>query len=326
MGQLFTLGAEGNKCIHYDECPMFNHGMISSTVANQNPYDFGFLYYVKNPMGGAVKKNYLVGTCIYDFDHIYYVGKQNDKLFYLGDDFFAQYKFDSSGTYKSYGNYGSYKLFNSEKLMHSDDEDYLSLNPIATIHNDSGSWYSFYNSMNSSRNIGGGFNISYRKPNSDPDNIYVYLINHALDTSYFRIYDLTDSDVLCYDHKAVKYNILRAYDMGDCYNYRSTDGFVYISIIFNNIGTNSTSGEYSLRYGFDTWIYIYSSGGGFQGKTVNVQKYNYNNQSTPISTTYTFDHEDDNTRDHNIGYNVIGLPVFDWSSSYIVNYYDINIS
>ena len=123
-------------------------------------------------------------------------------------------------------------------------------------------------------------------------------------------------------------NILHAYDMEDGYSYLNNDGSINISIIFNNIGKNSTSNEYSIFYGTKTWIYIYSSAGNFQYKKALVQKYNDDYPTTPYEVTYTFDHNDDNI---NIGYNIIGFPIFEWRSTsgaqgYLLNYYNILIS
>ena len=324
MGSILTRGGSSlNKCIHWDETYKKIHRMtqpsyMNKAFANQNPDDFGFLYYVDPYLPKTFE---LVGTLIYDFDKFSHYSNSNQSP-YLCDESGAQYIFDSSGPYKSYENYGSYKLFDSEKLIRSDDHNYCNLNPTTTIYNNSGSW----RKPTSANPIGGGFTITFDPLTSSGanENIYVYLTNGPLRTHYFNLFDMTDPEVLCTNHYALQNNILRVYDMGNPYNYRASDMHAYISIIFNNIGYNSTSGYYSIFYGFNTWIYIYFSAGSCMRKTANVSKYNYNNTTASIISTYTFDHYDDN-----IGYKIIGFPMFDYQNTgsigRIVNYYDIVI-
>ena len=318
--------SSSNKCIHYDESKEFSHGMWSVAnsiliyTPNRNPDDFGFLYYVD---GGYLKPS---GSCIYEFDYYCIYNEYRSSLQYLCDDHGNQYTFGTGATYKSYNNSGSYRSIDSEKLIHDYNYLVLSLNPTSNkIYNNHGNWYG----NNPQTQIGGGFNITYYP--SSHDNIYVYLTNGPLKTSYFTLYDMTNPDVLAGNATgnpsgALYNNILHAYDMGDCYNYRdNSDGSVNITIIFNNIGKDLDSNTYSLFYGTNTWIYIYSSAGNFRRKKALVQKYNDDYPTTPYEVTYTFDHNDDN-----IGFNIIGFPLFEWRSTgsrgYLVNYYDILIS
>ena len=174
-----------------------------------------------------------------------------------------------------------------------------------------------------------GVNITYYPKSPYHDNIYVYLTNGPLKTSYFTLYDMTNPDALSGNATgnksgALYNNILHAYDMGDCYNYRdNSDGSVNITIIFNSIGKDLDSNTYSLFYGTNTWIYIYSSADNFRYKTASVKKYNDDYPTTPYEETYTFDHNGDN-----IGYDVIGFPIIEYYSggAYVTNYYNINIS
>ena len=318
-----------NKCIRYDESKEFSHGMWSVAndffiyTPNRNPDDFGFLYYVDPSMG--LKPS---GSCIYEFDYYCIYNENRSSLQYLCDDRGNQYVFNSTATYKSYNNSGSYRSIDSEKLIHDNNYMVLSLNPTSNkIYNNNGNWYG----RNPQTQIGGGVNITYYPKSPYHDNIYVYLTNGTLFTNYFTLYDMTNPDVLAGNatgHRsgALYNNILHAYDMGDCYNYRdNSDGSVNITIIFNNIGKDLDSNTYSLFYGTNTWIYIYSSAGNFSGKKAIVQKYNDDYPTTPYEVTYTFDHCDDN-----IGHNIIGFPMFEWRSTgsmgYLVNYYDILIS
>lgn len=304
---------------HYYNFKEFSHGMWNINWPNQNPNDFGYIYYIQNG-----SKN-LVGTCIYEFDYYSFYNDGASSCKYLGDDRGNQYVFNNSATYKSYNNSGSYRSIDSEKLIHGNNLNTLSLNPTSnTIYNNRGNWYAH----NITSSIGGGFNITYYP--SSHDNIYVYLTNGPLKTNYFTLYDMTDTDALAGNATgnpsgALYSNILHAYDMGDCYSYLNNDGSIAISIIFNNIGKNSISNEYSIFYGTKTWIYIYSSAGNFRRKKALVQKYNDDYPTTPYEAIYTFDHNDDN-----IGYNIIGFPLFEWRSTgskgYLVNYYNILIS
>ena len=321
MAQLLRINGSAGYYAHYYNFRDFSHGMWSNPVENQNPNDFGYIYYFQNG------NRYLVGTCIYEFDYYCFYNEGSSSSKYLCDDRGNQYVFNNSATYKSYNNSGSYRSIDSEKLIHTNNLNTLSLNPTSnTIYNNHGNWYSH----NITSSIGGGFNITYY-PSSN-DNIYVYLTNGPLKTNFFTLYDMTNPDVLCGNATgrpsgALYNNILHAYDMGDCYNYRdNSDGSVNISIIFNNIGKNSISNEYSIFYGTKTWIYIYSSAGNFQRKKALVQKYNDDYPTTPYEKVYTLDHYDDN-----IGYEVIGFPLFEWRSTsgakgYLVNYYNILIS
>ena len=319
MAQLLRITGSAKYYAHYYNFRDFSHGMWSTTVENQNPNDFGYIYYVQNG-----SKN-LVGTCIYEFDYYCFYNDGGSSSKYLCDERGNQYVFNSSATYKSYNNSGSYRSIDSKKLIHSNNLNTLSLNPTSnTIYNNRGNWYAH----NITSSIGGGFNITYYP--SSHDNIYVYLTNGPLKTSYFTLYDMTDTDALAGNATgnpsgALYSNILHAYNIEDCYSYLNNDGSVNISIIFNNIGKNSTSNEYSIFYGTKTWIYIYSSAENFRRKKALVQKYNDDYPTTPYEVTYTFDHNDDN-----IGYNIIGFPLFEWRSTgsrgYLVNYYDILIS
>lgn len=312
--------ASQKQYAHYYSFKEFSHGMWNVDFENQNISDFGYLYYVKNG-----NKN-LVGSCIYEFDYYSFYNDGSSSSQYLCDDRGNQYVFNNGATYKSYNNSGSYRSIDSEKLIHANNLNTLSLNPTSnTIYNNHGNWYSH----NITSSIGGGFNITYYP--SSHDNIYVYLTNGPLKTSYFTLYDMTDINALAGNATgnpsgALYSNILHAYDMGDCYSYLNNDGSINISIIFNNIGKNSISNEYSIFYGTKTWIYIYSSAGNFRRKKALVQKYNDAYPTTPYEVTYTFDHNDDN-----IGYNIIGFPLFEWRSTsgakgYLVNYYNILIS
>lgn len=320
MAQLIRITGSAKYYAHYYNFRDFSHGMWSTTVENQNPNDFGYIYYVQNG-----SKN-LVGTCIYEFDYYCFYNDGGSSSKYLCDDRGNQYVFNNSATYKSYNNSGSYRSIDSKKLIHNNNLNTLSLNPTSnTIYNNRGNWYAH----NITSSIGGGFNITYYP--SSHDNIYVYLTNGPLKTSYFTLYDMTDTDALAGNATgnpsgALYSNILHAYDMGDCYSYLNNDGSINISIIFNNIGKNSTSNEYSIFYGTKTWIYIYSSAGNFRRKKALVQKYNDDYPTTPYEVIYTFDHNDDN-----IGYNIIGFPLFEWRSTsgakgYLLNYYNILIS
>ena len=317
MGQLLK---SSKKCMHYDDHPTFSHGMRDNSISNQNPDDFGFLYFLKIGKIGTTKT--LKGTCIYDFDKFSsYRGYDVD---YLCDERGTQYSFGIGEPYKSYGSYGSYKLLDSEKLIHDDDFSYCYTHKTVSK-NDYGNW-SYGKRYGGT--YGGGIFITYTPSLSTHDIIYVYLTNGPLRTNYFTLYDMTDPDVLSgtatgHYSGAASNNILHVYDMGDCYNYLSDGGFVDIAILFNKIGKHSTSNKYSIFYGYSTWIYIYSLAGNFRGKIASVKKYNYDNQSTPIQTSYVFDHTD-----NNIGYNIIGLPMFDLdpNKAYMPNYYDITIS
>ena len=312
MEQLIRSNWGGNEYYaHYYNFKEFSHGAFSTAIKNQNPGDFGFIYYVTN---GAYTG--IVVSPIYEFD--YYSEIDGDYIDYLCDENGYQYNVNKYTNDK-------YKKFDSEKLIREDDYMYISLRPFNTIYNNYGSWKEDDSFPD---DFGGGVRLRYMPSSSPHDNIYVYLSNNNVYTGMFdpdSSVDMTDPNVLngntWDEHFAVTNEILHAYDMGDGYNYRNTDGSVTVEIFFNNIGLNSSTGEYSIFYGFNTWIYIYSSGGNFRGKRARVRTYNYNNQTTPIETFYTFDRITNNT-----GYNIIGFPIFTWSGgSQIVNYYDIYI-
>ena len=318
MGQLLT---SSKKCIHWNEfTPTFSHGMRDSSISNQNPDDFGFLYFLKTTNMGTTKT--LKGTTLYEFDK--FSGQYGSTLEYLCDNCGAKYFFWStdttSGNNETYKDYGSYEVFDAEKLIHNDNIGTIDLSPTTTIYNNRGNWsYGQY----WGGTYGGGIMLTYTPSVYKHDNIYVYLTSGPMNTNYFTLYDMTDPDVLS-DSTALYNNILHAYDMGDCYNYISDGGFVDIAVVFNKIGQHSTSGEYSIFYGFDTWIYIYSTTSNFRNKTASVKMYNNDYPTTPYEKTYTFDHFDDY-----IGYNVIGFPIFTnyiYNGPQIVNYYDITIS
>ena len=121
---------------------------------------------------------------------------------------------------------------------------------------------------------------------------------------------------------ALENNILRVYSTDNTNNYRNTNGYVNIHIPFNCIGRSTDSRYYSIFYGVNTWLYLYSSASQFKGKRAQVITYN---SSATIGTRaiYNFGAMTDN-----IGYNVIGFPIFkkEDAGSYMVNYYTINVS
>lgn len=121
---------------------------------------------------------------------------------------------------------------------------------------------------------------------------------------------------------ALQNNILRVYSTGNTNNYKNTNGDVNIHIPFNCIGRSTDSGYYSIFYGVNTWLYLYSSASKFQGKMARVTTFN---SRTPggTHTNYRFGAITDN-----IGPNVIGFPIFEnvGAGSYMVNYYTINVS
>lgn len=313
MGKL--IRSSNNKYMRYYEHWTFNHMMVSGWAVNQNPYDFGFLYFVQNG------NNNLVGSCMYEFDMFSDVNTYLGIMKYLCDDYGRHYDMDSM----------SYKSLDIRKLIHGDDYYPIDLYAQASadkyIYNNYENWV-ISNSTNSIE-YGGGFNLTYW-PSSFYDNIYVYLTNNAIYPDYFDSYDMTDPYTLgggtSGDSIALENNILHMYSMGNVNDYLNDDGSVTIRITFNNIGYNQSSGEFSIFYGFNTWIYVYSSDGGFQGKNAYVKKYNYNYPATsPFKTSYSFSTSKDNVN-QNIGTNLIGFPIFDWTpDAYIVNYYDIEI-
>lgn len=297
---------------HYYNFKEFNHGTWTNIVENQNPNDFGFIYYVTN---GAYTG--IAISPIYECD-----------LYSEIDDHYISYLCDENGYQYNVNKYtdDTYIKFDSEKLIREDDYMYINLTPYNTIYNNYGAWKE---DTSSPDDFGGGVRLRYMpRPSSPNDNIYVYLANHSVYTGMFdpnSSIDMTDPNVLngnaWGEPFAVTNEILHAYNMGDCYDYRNSDGSVTVEIFFNKIGKHPKTNEYSIFYGLNTWIYIYSSAGNFRGKRSRVRNYNYNNQTTPIETYYTFDHVDDY-----VGYNVIGFPIFTWAGgSYIVNYYDIYI-
>ncbi len=310
------LRTSSEKCIHYYERKFFQHGMWGIDFENQNLKDFGYIYYIQNG-----SKN-LVGSCIYEFDYYSIYNENISTLEYLCDERGNQYVFKTTATNPSYNKCGSYRSIDSEKLIHNNNFLNLSLNPTSnTIYNNRGNWYGH----NITSSIGGGINITYTPSVSGNDNIYVYLTNGNIPTSYFELYSGTDPDELSGNGQALYNNILHAYVIGNSYDYLSKDRSANISIIFNNIGKNPTSNKYSIFYGFNTWVYIYSPAGSFRYKKALVQKYNYDNPTTPYEKVYTLDHYD-----NNVGYGIIGFPLFEWRSTgsmgYLVNYYNILIS
>lgn len=313
MGKL--IRSSNSKYIRYYDHWTFNHMMISGSAANQNPYDFGFLYFVQNG------NNNLVGSCMYEFDMFSDVNTYLGTMAILCDDYGRHYDMDSM----------SYESLDIRKLIHGDDYYAIDLYAQASadkyIYNNYENWI-ISNSMNSIE-YGGGFNLTYW-PSSFNDNIYVYLTNNGLYPDYFDSYDMTDPYTLgggtSGNSIALENNILHMYSMGNVNDYLNDDGSLTIRIAFNNIGYNQSSGEFSIFYGFNTCIYVYSSGGGFQGKTACVKKYNYNYPATsPFVQYFDFSMSKDNVN-NNIGTNLIGFPIFDWTpDAYIVNYYDIEI-
>ena len=296
---------------HYYNFKEFNHFLLTYTFENQNPYDFGFIYYVTNDSYTRI-----VTSAIYECD-----------LYSEIDGHYISYLCDENGYQYNVNKYTDdiYIKFDSEKLIREDDYMYINLTPYDTIYNNYGAWKE---DASSREDFGGGVRLRYMPSSSPHDNIYVYLANHSVYTGMFdpnSSVDMTDPNVLngnaWGEPFAVTNEILHAYNMGDCYNCRNSDGSVTVEIFFNKIGKHPKTNEYSIFYGVNTWIYIYSSAGNFRGKRSRVRNYNYNNQTTPIETYYTFDHIDDN-----IGYNIIGFQIFKWAGgSYIVNYYDIYI-
>lgn len=277
---------------------------------NQNPNDFGFLYYYQSGGYSAI-----AGTCIYDFDKYSNYNKRDGIIDYLWDDYGNQYDF-SSGSYRSVG---------SNKLIHESDYKSINLNPTSTgsvsrIDNNCSNWPKKGGSANS---FGGGVNLTYRPTSSD--HIYIYLTNGPLSIGDFDHYDMTDPYVLGGDtgnSVALQNNILRVYSTGNTMDYRNTNREVSIHIPFNCIGRSSDSGYYSIFYGLNTWLYLYSSKSHFQGKKARVITFN---SHTPGGATalYSF-----GAMTNNIGYNVIGFPIFKKgdAGSYMVNYYLINVS
>lgn len=308
MGQLFTNNK--GKCERYDEQGTFNHNIGSNYILNQNPNDFGFLYYYKSN-----SYNKIIATLIYDFDKYSYYKGRDGIIDYLCDDYGNQYDF-SSGSYRSVG---------SNKLIHDSDYKSINLNPTSTgsvsrIDNNCGNWPKKGGDTGS---FGGGVNLTYRPTSSDY--IYIYLTNGPLDVGAFDHYDMTDHYVLGGDpgdSVALRFDILRVYSTGNTTNYRNTNGEVSIHIPFNCIGRISDSGYYSIFYGLNTWLYLYSSASHFQGKKARVITFN---SRTPggASALYSF-----GAMTNNIGINVIGFPIFKKgdAGSYMVNYYSINVS
>lgn len=315
MGKLRT---SSEKCIHYYERKFFQHGMWGIDFENQNLKDFGYIYYIQNG-----SKN-LVGSCIYEFDYYSIYNGNISTLEYLCDARGNQYVFNkTTATHPSYNKCGSYRSIDSEKLIHNNNFLNLNLNPTSDpIYNNRGNWYGH----NITSSIGGGINITYTPSvSSGTDDIYVYLTNGNIPTSYFELYSGTDPDELSGNGQALYSNILHAYVIGDSYDYLSKDRSANISIIFNNIAKNPTSNKYSIFYGVNTWVYIYSPAGSFRNKKALVQKYNDDYQTRPYEKVYTLDHYD-----NNVGYSIIGFPMFEWrntgSGGYLVNYYNILIS
>lgn len=299
------------KCERYNEQDTFNHNIGSNYISNQNQNDFGFLYYYKSNSYNNIK-----ATLIYDFDKYSNYNGRNGVINYLCDDYGNQYDF-SSGSYRSVG---------SNKLIHESDYKSINLNPTSTssvsrIDNNCGRWPNKNGSANS---FGGGVNLTYRPTESDY--IYIYLTNGPLNGDTFNHYDMTDPYILggdTGDSVALRFDILRVYSTENTMNYRNTNGEVNIHIPFNCIGRSSESGYYSIFYGLNTWLYLYSSKSRFRGKKAQVITFN---SHTPggARASYSFG----TTMTDNIGYNVIGFPIFKNgdAGSYMVNYYSINVS
>ena len=87
MGKLIRSSNE--KYIRYYEHWTFNHMLVMGSAANQNPYDFGFLYFVQNG------NNNLVGSCMYEFDMFSDVNKYLGIMKYLCDDYGRHYDMES---------------------------------------------------------------------------------------------------------------------------------------------------------------------------------------------------------------------------------------
>ena len=304
MGKL--LKNNSKKCERYNERATFNHNMGTPYVMNQNSNAFGFLYYYKS--GGYSQIN---GTLIYDFDKYSEYNGRAGVINYLCDNYGNQYNF-SSGSYRSVG---------GKKLIHESDYKGISLNPTSNILNNCGSWPKIDGSANS---WGGGVNLNYR-PNSS-DYIYIYLTNGPVNNiEIFDHYDMTDPYYLAGDPGnsiALQNNILHVYSTDNTHNNRNTNGGVNIHIPFNNIGRNSASGYYSIFYGLNTWLYLYSPAHNFQGKTAQVITFN-NQKPGGVTSTYRF-----GAMTNNIGINVIGFPIISYLSAgtYLVNYYLIQVS
>ena len=309
MGQLFTNNK--GKCERYNEQGTFNHNIGSNYFLNQNQNDFGFLYYYKSN-----SYNNISGTLIYDFDKYSYYNGRDGIIDYLCDDYGNQYDF-SSGSYRSVG---------SNKLIHESDYKSINLNPtstgsVSTFLNNCGRWPKKGGSTNS---FGGGVNLSYKPTSSD--HIYIYLTNGPLDVGVFEHYNMTDPYILGGDpgdSVALQNDILRVYSTDNTNNYRNTDGYVNIHIPFNCIGRSSDSGYYSIFYGVNTWLYLYSSASQFQGKRARVTTFNSRKPGGTPTDYYRF-----GAMTNNIGVNVIGFPIFkkEDAGSYMVNYYTINVS
>ena len=124
------------------------------------------------------------------------------------------------------------------------------------------------------------------------------------------------------DSVALRFDILRVYSTENTNNYRNNDGEVIIHIPFNCIGRSSESGYYSIFYGVNTWLYLYSSASHFKGKKAQVITFN-SHRPTGVISIYSF-----GAMTNNIGDNVIGFPIFNKgdAGSYMVNYYTINVS
>lgn len=294
---------DNKKCIRYNECSKFSHSSSSRNhILNQNPNDFGFLYY--NKSGGY---SLIGGTCKYEFDKYSYYDGTNGIIEYLCDDYGHQYDFSS----------GSYRLIDLYKLIHESDYKSIDLNPTDTIINNCGNWPRIGGSKNT---FGGGVNLTYYPTSSD--DIYIYLTNGPVDNiDDWSHYDMTHPWVLGGyngDCMALKNNILRVYSTGNTYDHKNTGGNVNIHIPFNNIGRNSSSRNYSIFYGLNTWVYLYSSNHMFKS-TATVQTFNDAHPAKPAMTTYQFGQMTDN-----IGHSVIGFPIITYAGgAFMVNYYTI---
>ena len=304
MGKL--LKNNSKKCERYNERGTFNHYIGSPYIMNQSQTDFGFLYYYKSSGYSDIPE-----TLIYDFDKYSEYNGIKGTITYLCDNYGNQYNFNGSGNYRSVG---------GNKLIHESDYKSISLKPTSSILNNCGNWPKIGGSSDS---WGGGVNLNYR-PNSS-DYIYIYLTNGPINNlEIFSHYDMTDPYVFAGDPGnsiALQNNILRVYSTDNTNNHRNTNGSVSIHIPFNCIGHSSESGNYSIFYGLNTWLYLYSAAHNFQGKNARVITFN---QSKPggVTQNYKF-----GAMTNNIGNNIIGFPIITYGGgAFMVNYYLINVS
>lgn len=111
---------------HYYNFKEFNHRTWTYTFENQNPYDFGFIYYVTNDSHTRI-----VTSPIYECD-----------LYSEIDDHYISYLCDERGYQYNVNKYTDdiYIKFDSEKLIREDDYMYINLTPYNTIYNNYGAW------------------------------------------------------------------------------------------------------------------------------------------------------------------------------------------